>query len=142
MDATLKETNLRRSLKKFFIDGLPDVHIRFDRIITAAMLDESPKQWIHVGLRRLRINQVSEAEIPVVLFSQLDEEGIELSLLRDRVLELLYPGLIDLYDTFQNPWVKVGGFFVTIMPQLGTTYNPDQSKSITLPLILKWGAVW
>jgi hypothetical protein len=142
MDATNKETNLKRSIKKFFVEGLTTVPVYFDREITTGLLSNTPNQWVNVMIQAIKPMSVSIASMPVYLFSKLDPEGDALSALRDTVVELLEPGRIDLYDTSVSPWVKIGGLFLIIDGQSRLTYNPDQSKMTWIMTTLRWGAKW
>jgi hypothetical protein len=145
MDATLKETNLWRSLKKFFVDGLKGTGIvpYFERVLHRPTKD-APEKWINVMLENPVPGHVSDASMTIFCFSKKDLEGDELADVRDEVINLLYVGYIDLYDATTDPdnWTKVGGIKVTVNNQSNTIYNPDNSKMIYIQTILKWGAVW
>ena len=139
MDESLKEANIWRSVRKYFIDNLNSkVPVYFDRIVTASS-DSASDQWVNIMIEALTPAHVSNAVMTLFLFSKQDREGIELAELRDTVLELLYPGSIDLYDA---DWNKVGALSVFIDSQSGTNYNPDQSKMLYIQCGLKWGTVW
>jgi len=142
MDATLKEVNIRRSIKKFFIDADLSIPVYFDRIITGTEYEQLPKTYINVTLQGLYPASVSEAYMYIYLTSKYDFEGDELAATRDIVIELLEPGKIDLYDTYTVPWTKAGGMCVFLSGQSRIAYNADQSKSVWIPSVLKWGAVW
>jgi hypothetical protein len=141
MDATLKEINIWRSVKKFFSDGISEVPVYFDRIITAPSAD-APERWVNVIVEDLAPNQVSSAIMNVYMFSKNDHEGDKLAQLRDTVLELLFPGSIDLYDTTGDSWVKVGGMVIRVDGQSKAMQAPDGSKMSYITTTLKWGAVW
>ncbi len=139
---TLSQTNIWRSVKKFFLDGLDSsIEVYFDRILTAPRSD-TPDQWVSVLLYEIEPKVVSEAFMPIYMFSKNDPEGDKLYLLRDSILELLYPGYIDLYDTTVDPWEKFGGITIILKPQGKVTYNPDKTKMISFLPMLKWGAKW
>ena len=139
MDATNKETNVRRSIKKFFFEGIADVPIYFDRSFTA---NAPSDQWISVILQALRPRAVSIMSMPIYLNTTNDIEGDKLSMLRDKVVELLEPGRLDLFDTFQTPWVKVNGIQLVIESQSRLRFGPDQSKTCWIMTTLRWGAKW
>lgn len=141
MDATLKEANLWKSIKKFFWDGLSSSeNIFFDRILTAP--DNTPNTWVCILLEQLYPRTVSSAFMPIYIFSKHDEEGDKIRVLRDSILELLYPGYIAFYDTEKDPWEIVGGIHITVEPQSRIIYNPDKTKMIYLSSRLRWGAKW
>lgn len=143
MDASLKETNVWRSIKKFFVDGLNETDITpyFDRILQRPS-DNAPNKWVNILVENIEPHHVSDASMTIFCISKEDHEGDELSAIRDTIIELLYPGHIDFYDTSVDPWVKVGGMVVINDGQSNTIYNPDQSKMLYIQNILKWGAVW
>ncbi len=142
MDATLKETNIKRSIKKFFVDGLTEIPVYFDREITSAQIEKGPKKWVTIYLEGLTPRHVSEAQLFVYLFVKGDPEGDELTELRDTVFELLESGTISLYDTYKEPWEKVGGLFVVPLTPSRVAYHSDQSKMIVLNHVIRWGTVW
>ena len=142
MDATLKEVNIRKSIKKFFVDGLPNIKVFFDRELNTAWFPSGPAQWVTVYLQGLRPGHVSNAYMPVYIFTKQDREGELISELRDTVFELLEPGSIPLYNTSVSPWIKIGGLMLTNMSQSGIIYHEDQSKVVVMHNTLKWGAVW
>ncbi len=139
MDESLKEANVWRSIRKYFIDNLNStVPVHFDRIITPPT-DSAPDQWVNIMVEAPTPAHVSDAVMTLFLFSKQDREGIELAELRDTVLELLYPGSIDLYDA---EWNKIGALSVFVDSQSSTNYNSDQSKMIYIQCALRWGSVW
>ncbi len=142
MDATLKEVNIKRSIKKFFIDGFPNISVYFERQITSSQMDKGPSKWINILLEGLTPRHVSEAQLFIYAFTRNDVEGENISELRDSILELLESGRIPLYDTYQSPWEHIGGLFVIQYAPGNLIYNPDQSKLLTLNHIIKWGTVW
>ena len=142
LHSTLSQTNLWRSVKKFFLDGMDSsVKIYFDRIVSAPESD-TPDQWLSVMLHEIDPKVVSEAFMPVYMFSKNDPEGDNLYLLRDIVMELFYDGYMLLYDTTKDPWESVGGIKINLRPQSKIVYSPAQTKMIYLLPLLKWGAKW
>lgn len=139
MDPTNKETNIRRSIKKFFVDGITTTPVFFDRSFT---MNPQSDEWLNIILEAIRPRDVSIASMLIYLNTANDLEVDKLSLLRDTVVELLEPGRVDLYDTFVTPWVKVGGMQLIIESQSRMRYTPDQSKMCWIRTTLRWGAVW
>lgn len=143
MDPTLKETNVWRSIKKFFVDGLDTTGIipYFDRVLHRPTKD-APEKWVNILVENIIPHHVSDASMTIFCFSKEDREGDELSEVRDEIINLLYAGFIDFYDTSKDPWEKIGGMKVTVTGQSNTIYNPDQSKMLYIQTTIKWGAVW
>src|SRR6056297_2247734 len=111
MDATLKELNLWKSIKKFWIDGLSPTAVYFDRIFES---DRTDDQWVSVIVDGLRPAHVHIASMRIYLVSKYDAEGDDLVNLRDTVFAMLEPGRIDLYDVSLDPWEKIGGILVSV----------------------------
>lgn len=143
MDATLRETNLWRSIKKLFVDGLESTEIvpYFDRIVSNPTKD-APNKWINVMIENPNPAHVSEATMTVFCFSKEDHEGDELAQIRDEIIRLFYPKFIDLYDTSTDPWTKIGGMLVVVNDQSGTIFTQNNSKMLYIQTTLRWGAVW
>ncbi len=143
MDATLKETNVWRSIKKFFVDGLngTDITPFFERPFVRSS-SNAPNKWVTILVENIVPHHVTDGNLTVFCFSKQDNEGDELVYIRDEIVSLLYPGHINLYDTSKDPWVKIGGMKVFITGESNNTYNPDQSKMVYIQAVLKWGAVW
>lgn len=143
MDASLKETNVWKSIKKFFVDGLngTDITPYFERPFVRST-DNAPDKWVTILLENIVPHHVTDANLTVFCFSKQDHEGDELVYIRDTIIDLLYPGTIDFYDTSVDPWVKIGGMSVFVVGQSDNTHNPDQSKMRYIQNVLKWGAVW
>lgn len=140
IDPTLMETNLRRSIKKFFLDGImsgESIPVWFDRTVSPP--DTETDRWVNVKLQTTMPRTVSVGSVDVYMFSKNDLEGDQLADLRDKVLNLLYPRNIDLYD---GSWNKIGGIQVTIEEVGPQRYNPDGSKMSSMGLTLRWGAKW
>lgn len=143
MDATVKLTNVWRSVKKFFIDGLSgeDVELIFDRVDTKPSDDKGDK-WVCILLENTQPQQVSSSNLTIFMVCREDYEGDEVVKLRDTLFDLLYPGRIDLYDTYSDPWEKVGSMSMFIRRQTHNIPNPEGSKMSLFTIELKWGAVW
>lgn len=142
MDATLKETNIVRSIKKFWIDNFTYAPVYFERRLASAMKKDEIDQWVNVLLYGITPAHVSEIDMNIYMFTKYDSEGDEIVQLRDEVVKLLYPAKIDIFDTEKDLWEKIGGFHIRIDNQSQVIYNPDQSKMVAIMTTLRWGAVW
>ena len=143
MDATLKETNIWRSVKKFWIEGLSDTEIFFDNL-TVTSSYPAVNNWIVVKAEGLTPRQLSFAYMTIFMFSRKDAEGDALVALRDKVMNLLSDGYLDLYDTEtgDDPWEKIGGILIEDISQSTTIPSPGPSRMRYVQTTLKWGAVW
>jgi len=147
LDGTLKETNLRHSLRKFWIDGLTEEEgmefpVYFGKITVEPKFPDEEK-WLVMQLEDINIHQVSTALMTVFMFARKDEYGDKLAGVRDRVIELLYQGYIDLYETESDPWQKIGGIKTFVVSQSSPMpVGASETRIVYIEVILKWGAVW
>ena len=142
MDATLKEVNLKKSIKKFFVDGLPGRELNFDKILTPDIVSSETIQWVSVLLEGGNLDTVSEMTMSVYLFTRKDKEGFDLSAFSDEVIEnLLYDGTMDLFNTAVTPWAKIGGVDLHILDNTSGD-APDNTKMKSIQVLLKWTAKW
>lgn len=144
MDTTQRETDIWRSVKKFWLDGLTDIKVFFDNIVISSVAP-SENQWIVVKLENIMPGHVSTARMTVFLFTREDSEGDDLTTLRDTAMNLLSEGYIDLYNTEPeegDSWQKVGSMLVDEFNQSRTIPSPGPSRMRYIETTLKWGAVW
>jgi len=147
LDGTLKEVNLRRSVRKFWIDGLTEEEgmefpVYFGSITVEPEFPDEEK-WIAIQLEDIDPRQVSTAFMTVFMFTRKDEYGDKLAEVRDRVIEVLYPGYIDLYETESDPWQKIGGIKTFVVSQSSPMpVGASETRIVYIEVILKWGAVW
>lgn len=136
---TISEANLRRSIKKHFIDYLYDtdsIDVYFDRIFQSPT--NNVTQWVCVRSKFSGLASVCEADLTPYLFTKQDKEGDLLAELRDKVLNYLQ-GSIDLYD---SNWNVVGYMKVLYKDESEVSYLPDNGKMKFMVFTLKWGAVY
>lgn len=149
MDSTLKEINVRRSVRKFWTDGLSDASEEFPVSFGELNLTaDSPaaKKWMHIQLNDILPAQVSTALMTVFFFAREDEYGDEVSKLRDKAIDILYPGYMGLYETEVaegESWYKVGGIKTDVVFQSKPLpLSLSDVRAVYIEVILKWGAVW
>lgn len=143
MDATLKEVNLKRSLKKFFVDGLPSRTPNFDKIQMPEATDPSITSWMSILLEGGNLDTVSEVTMTIFLFTRKDKDGMDLSAFGDEIVELIHdPGGFILYDTSVQPWTEKGGVQIHIVDQANSDSTPDGTKMKWIQTLLKWTAKW
>lgn len=142
MDATLKEMNLKRSLTKFFVDNLPGTQIIFDRLLTPELQKSNINQWMCVMLEAGTVGGISTKMMTMFMFSRKDLEGTSMSTFRDNLIDLLYPGTFDFYDTSVTPWEKVAGVDIRIIDESDASDVPGNVKMKWIQTELKWAANW
>ncbi len=143
LDPTVKELNIRRSVKKFFVDNITEYPLYFDRIITSDPgVKDSDGAWISIALGGINNRHVSQCTLSLYTFTIKDPEGIKNAQVRDKIIEVMFPGFIDLYDTDSHPWKKIGAMKIQFLPQEDTSFARDQSRMSAVTCFLKWGTVW
>lgn len=136
---TISEANIRRSLKKHFVDNLETVEsvtVMFDRLYQDPHNDVT--KWICVRTQDLLPDHVSSIDAVIYLFTKRDQEGDLLAELRDTVFNYMI-NPIPLYDI---SWNVVGYMKVFHESESDTAYLPDNGKMKSMVFSLKWGAIY
>lgn len=140
MDASLKEINLWKSIKRFWKEGLDGTSkVYFDKFFDTKRRAD---RWVGVELSGVRPDQVSQAFMKIYIYSRKDHEGDELVTLRDSVMELIEPSFFTLYDTSLDPWESIGGVQIIEVNQSPIQNMPDGVKMKLIQTLIKWSAVW
>ncbi len=137
-----KLSNIKRSVKKFFIDNLTTTEgfpVHFDIALSPNPLDNETHRWIIVHYGTHDPKQLSSLQLTIYLLSRKDIEGDDLTEMYDTLQNYLYPGQLDIYN---NIWVKIGGAKVYARPNQGYNYTWDKTKIQKTFVEIKWGAVW
>lgn len=138
-----KLTNVRYSLKKFFLENIETKHeIKFylDRSLTPKSPTIAIDRWILVNLGGLIPGVVSELHITIHILSRRDIEGDDLAEMYDKLIEEFHSGFIAFYDAETK--VQIGGFKVFLDPLEGFSYTWDDTKIQNMFITIKWGAIW
>lgn len=141
LDDTLREELLYNSIKKFFIDNIKTdegIHVAFDRTVSPPE-DETINQWVNVRIEDNVPNHVTMATVSIYMFAREDLEGNDLSRLRDKVMDKLYSGFMDLYD---DSWNKFASAIISVVGLDEAGYLEDGTKMKSLLIELRWGAKW
>lgn len=142
MDPWLQESNLRKSLKKYFVDNLQtieDINVYFDRVFQPT--DNAVVQWICVVSRIVKIAQVCEGSLTVHMFTKRDREGDVIVALRDTVMDYLLESF-PFYDTDSSAWELLGRVQLYPVDETDIVYLIDNGKLKTLEFDMKWSAVY
>jgi hypothetical protein len=140
LDVTLRETDIWRSIKKFWIDGIPNTKVYFNEFVVTPKTELD--KWICVDIEGLRPAHVSNLTMTVFMFTKSDIEGDDLAALRDQIMELLFPGRITLYNTTTTPWTAAGGIIVDIVFQSVVSKTVSKADMKYIETILRWASVW
>ena len=93
LDATAKESNLKDSVKRYFIDSLyktEGVHVTFDKYLsTPSVQGHKVDRWVSINFGSLAMSSMSQFILRIFPCTRADSEGFKLSQLRDKVFKYL-----------------------------------------------------
>jgi len=93
LDNTAKESNIRDSIKKFFIDSLhtaEGVQVTFDRYLsTPDVRSKSVDRWVSINFGGMELSELSSHMLNIYCCTRADGEGFKLAQLRDKVYKYL-----------------------------------------------------
>ena len=133
LDPTHSEAYFRRSVKKFFVDGLytvDKVYVDFDKMYQSPT-DASISEWIRFHFNGLSADgNLFVGRVAAYLFTR-GSKGTGLAVLRDKLYNYLVDlnmpdGLrrVPLYDT---NWAVIGGMIVTTGNESNEEYADDDT---------------
>jgi len=153
LDPTSREANIRDSVKKFFVDGLPGQNLTFDKGLAQPKItgqNQSVDRWYGVDFGDLNIETMSMFIVFVYVCTRQDWEGFKLAQQRDRMFEILtdHSGTytdnmarIPFYRSYENdPWVNIGGMVIQDIIESGSMEAPDETKFKTLTVTIRFAS--
>jgi len=148
LDPTARKSNVKDSIKKFFIDNLSTIEgvtVSFDTSARTPKLYGQPKeviQWISVDMGSITISDWSNFMLLIYCCTRKDYEGFKLAQLRDKVLGYLTPssqgvvaggGKIPFYRSYSDQnWTIIGGLVVLDIMESDEMQAPDETKYVIL----------
>jgi hypothetical protein len=147
---TASESNLKSSLKKYFIDAIQvgeGIPITFDKGLTAPVIQGlSATEWVSFVFGPRILDTVTDFALDIYCCTKEDEEGYRLAQIVDIVMGYLvdedgYMVHIPFYNTNVDPWVQIGA----LMPIRQRDQDPvpplaDQTKARHLAVTIKYPA--
>jgi len=154
LDPSARESNVRDSIKKYFVDNLyriEAVEITFDTMLDTPKVQNpnSPiDKWVSINFGSFNFDNMSDHELSIFCCVRKDPEGFVLTQLRDKVVGYLTDstktdGLarIPFYRSYADrAWELLGALLVYIETETGQMVAPDGTKFKMIPVTLKWGA--
>jgi len=153
LDPTSREANVRDSVKKFFVDGLPGKVITFDKGINVPKISGQPMtvaEWINIDFGDLKIEHMSTFLVRVFVCTRQDHEGFKLAQRRDDVFELLtddtgtYPdnmARIVFYRSYSSKaWVVIGGMLIQDINESSQLEASDETKYKMLTVTIRFAS--
>jgi len=93
LDATAKESNLKDSVKRYFIDSLyktEGVHVTFDKYLSTPRIQgKEVDRWVSINFGSLAMSSMSQFILRIFPCTRSDSEGFKLSQLRDKIYKYL-----------------------------------------------------
>jgi hypothetical protein len=153
LDPTARESNVRDSIKKFFVDNInriEGIDLSFDTDLSTPQIQSNITidKWVVVQFSGFYFDNLSEYDLSVFCCTRNDPEGFKLSQLRDKVMGYLTDGSKDdglrripFYRSYANQaWDLLGALLVFVERETGSMIAPDGTKFKMIPVTLKWGA--
>jgi hypothetical protein len=149
LDNAAKESNLRDSLKKYFVDSIETaggVPVSFDKALSAPDLQgKTVDRWVNFVMGPVVLDTMSDVIFELFLCTRRDNEGYKLSQLRDKVLATLVDDTsadgrrrITLYQSSPTTaWVELGKLLVWEIIPSGDLIASDETKFKVITVILK-----
>lgn len=153
LDATARESNVRDSIKKYFVDNLArgeGIQFMFDRTLRSPYTvgQRELTKWVSVIFGNMDLEQLAEIDLDLILCTRQDPEGYQLAHLRDKVMGYLIDttmtdgmARIPFYQSYTTPWVLLGALVVqSVGPESAQVIDEDETKWKIIPVRLRWGA--
>lgn len=154
LDHTAKESNVKDSIKKFFVDNIytaEGIHLSFDRFLDAAeLMETSPPtilQWVTVVMGDIVRDIMGTILVDLYCCTRQDPEGSALSILSDTVMGYLTDitqtdtmKRIPFYRSDTTPWTLLGALLVHEIQESRELVAPDKSKYKMITAVLRWSA--
>jgi hypothetical protein len=152
LDGTIREANIRDSVKKYFVDNLytvEGIQISFDRgLSTPKVQGIEVDKWYAITFGSIEIGTLASCMITLFCCTKQDAEGFKLAQLRDKALNYLIDNdatdgrkRITLYRSHPTEaWVNIGGMVVDVDSESPSMEADDGSKLKTISINLRWAA--
>jgi len=153
LDSTAKESNIRDSLKKYFVDSLytaEGVQVTFDRYLsTPNVQSKAVDRWVSINFGGMELSELSSHMINIYCCARKDGEGFKLAQLRDKVYKYLTDNTmpdgmarIAFYRSrADGNWTQLdGGFIVTDVIESQQFEADDGTKYKILTVNLRFSS--
>ena len=148
LDATAKESNLKSSLTKYFVDTLETAggyHLMFDTgLSTPDLSRKKVDRWFVVAIGDSQVSGLSSVNLDIFCCTRRDPEGVSLSAMSDvafdAVTDTAQPDgrrRIVLYDNLSS---SVGALLVQKIIKSKEMEGPEGTKFKILTCNLQWVA--
>ena len=156
LDATTRESNMRASIVKYFLDTVKANHgieVIFDRDLASPdTRNKTIDQWVSVNIGQSVKDSLSDVILTIYCLQRKDKEGYKLAQLVDKVMTYLMVDAtsnsvdnikrIPFYQNFptRTTWTLIGQFMVQEILSSNDMLGPDGTKFKILTVTLQWPA--
>jgi len=152
LDPTARESNIRDSLKRYFVDNLnttEGIPVTFDVSLSVPTLQGTAvDRWYAIGFGALGMEALSSFAVNIFCCTRRDAEGFKLAQLRDTAYEYLIDedqtdgmARITFYRSrAAGAWTNIGGIVVSEVIESGQMEGPDETKYKILTAIMRFGS--
>lgn len=152
LDATMREANLRDSVKKYFVDNLvtgQGVQITFDRGLSSPVVQGTEvDRWISFNFGEMYPDQLYSQAMTIFCCTKKDAEGFKLAQLRDKLMDYLFDTtmpdgnarIIFYRSSASEAWTVIGGIVILLDLESAQMLAEDGTKFKAIDIRLKWGA--
>jgi len=156
LDATARESNVRDSYKKYFIDNIKkvsNIELVFDAGLSTPKIHGQKneiKKWVSITMGSKTRGTLSEMTLDLHCCIRSDSEGHGLSQLGDTVMNYLVDttktdGMrrIPFYQSKAggfSGWTDIGAMLITDIIESGDIEGPDNTKFKTFTVTIKWAS--
>jgi hypothetical protein len=150
MNALAKESNVKSSLKKYFVDAFGE-YVTFDISLASPDIrtqgSNVVNQWYNISFGEFGRQVLSDYQFEIFCLSRQDAEGIKLAEMADVLVALLVDSAnsdgmrrIPFYDVSSIPWVQIGSMVVQeFWDNKPFALNADETKVKIYNVRLRWG---
>lgn len=151
IDATIRESNIRDSIKKYFVDNLytnEGIELLFDKFLSTPKVQGNEiDKWYAIMIGSIDLGTLSEVDVEVICCTRKDSEGFKLAQLRDKVMNYLIDtdktdgmARITLYkSSATDAWTNIGGMVVQIDSESPQMEAEDNTKFKSIFIRIRWG---
>lgn len=152
LDSTVRESNVRDSIKKFFVDSLnrtEGVELLFDKSLsTPKVQGMEVDKWYAVMIGEIDLGTLSDITVDIFCCTKKDSEGFKLAQLRDKAMGYLIDtdqtdGLkrVTLYrSSATEVWEAIGTFVIVLVSETRQMEGEDNSKFKVITVRFIWAA--
>jgi len=152
LDDSAKESNIRDSIKRFFIDNtykIDGIHLTFDKYIsTPNVQGKAVDRWVSINFGAMSLSEMSTHILEIYCCTRKDGEGFKLTQLRDKVFARLTDNtMTDGMAAFTfyrsratGAWTPIGSIIIQDIMESGQFEAEDGTKFKILTTRLRFSS--